>query len=411
LQKRDGKEFPGQLTPEQQQEIIEKNVKIRKLQEGIIDQKVKILGSKKEERNLLVELEHIEKELQDQKKILPVLRAKSEKQELLLADKQEYLRKVLKDKKAHQVHVKNRLASYYRMGSTGLLNVLFSSESLPDLIEFKEYFSIMVQRDHEIIQQYLAEINKSNRAREEHAREKLRLMKLAEELDEKEKQLKRTRQEKNILLKQVNTEKHLYTQAAREIEEAVTDLAVTLHKIKSVQEQRGANAETPPSDQVATEKKKMPKIPVALDGFPAQKGFLEPPVRGVITTFFGQEIKGKFDSSTISNGIDIMVKKGVEIKAVYDGKIIHSGYLRGYGNLMIIDHGQQYFSLISRAADFNKKEGTKVETGEIIGVTGEGDPLYGEGLHFEIRKGSTPEDPLLWLTKNSLSQTAPALSE
>ena len=74
------------LTSRQQQDIIEKNVRIRKLQEGIIDHKIKILGSKKKERTLLGELEKIEKELQDQKKLLASLRTKSEKQELLLAD-------------------------------------------------------------------------------------------------------------------------------------------------------------------------------------------------------------------------------------------------------------------------------------------------------------------------------------
>jgi septal ring factor EnvC (AmiA/AmiB activator) len=133
---------------------------------------------------------------------------------------------------------------------------------------------------------------------------------------------------------------------------------------------------------------------------------LEPPVDGTVITFFGQEMKGKFDSSAISNGIDIKVKKGLEITAVYDGRIIHSGYLRGYGNLMIIDHGQQYFSLVSRAAVFYNKEGTKVAKGGIIGLTGDDDPLYGEGLHFEIRKGSKAEDPLLWLKKDSLPQVA-----
>ena len=401
----------AQLPPKQQQEIIEKNIRIRKLQEGIIDQKIKILGSKNKERTLLGELEKIETELQAQKELLAALRTESKQQELLLADKQHYLRQVLTEKRAHQVHVKNRLAAYYRMGSVGLMNVLFSTESLPDLLDFKEYFSIMVQHDHEIIQQYLAEINESNRAREDHAREKLRLMKLADELNEKEKQLNRTRQEKNILLKQVNTEKHLYAQAVKEIEEAVADLASTLHKIQSVSKPPVSKVTTPRPELVETEKKKLPKTPVALDGFPGQKGFLEPPVSGSIITFFGQEIKGKFDSSTISNGIDIMVKKDTEIKAVYDGRIIHSGYLRGYGNLMIIDHGQQYFSLISRATVFNKKEGTKVESGEVIGITGDGDPLYGEGLHFEIRKGSTAEDPLLWLKKDSLFQAAPDLSK
>ena len=73
------------LSPKQQQEIIEKNVRIRRLQEGIIDHKVKILGTKRKERTLLGELEKIEKELNDQKKLLTTLKAESEQQELLLS--------------------------------------------------------------------------------------------------------------------------------------------------------------------------------------------------------------------------------------------------------------------------------------------------------------------------------------
>jgi septal ring factor EnvC (AmiA/AmiB activator) len=393
--------FRNKLTKKQQQEIIEKNARIRKLQEGIIDHKIKILGSRKKERTLLGELEKIEKELQIQKNMLGTLRTESKKQEVLLSNKQQYLREVLKEKRAHQVHVKTRLAAYYRMGSVGLMNVVFSSESLPELLDFQEYFGIMVQHDHAIIQKYLAQLKESNRAREEHSREKLRLMKLADEVKANEQELKRIKQEKNLLLKQVNTEQHLYEQAVQEIEEAAADLAETLQRIQTAAAPKQVTPK--PSAKIETEKKKLPKkAPLVQDGFPGRKGLLDPPVQGIVITHFGQKVKGKFESFTIANGIDIRVKSGVEIKAVYDGKIIHSGYLRGYGNLMIIDHGDQYFSLISRAADFYKKEGTRVATREIIGITGEGDPLYGEGLHFEIRKGSNPEDPLLWLKENIL---------
>ncbi|MFC1837653.1 murein hydrolase activator EnvC family protein [Thermodesulfobacteriota bacterium] len=400
LPKNNNKQFLAQLTPRQKQQIIEKNARIRKLQEGIIDHKIKILGSKRKERTLLGELETIENELKVQKKLLVDLKVESKKQELLLAEKQGYLKEVLAEKKAHQVHVKNRLASYYRMGSVGLMNVLFASESLPELLDFKEYFAIMVQYDHAIIQKYISQLKESNRAREVHAREKLRLMQMADELSEKEKQLGDIRQEKNILLRQVNTEQHLYEQAVREIEEAASDLAATLQRIQTAAQPKPV-AEKPP-EIIETEKKKLPRAPVLQDGFPGQKGLLDPPVDGTVVSRFGQKIKGKFESSTISNGIDIRVKRGQEITAVYNGKIIHSGYLRGYGNLMIIDHGQQYFSLISRAADYYKKEGEKVIKDEIIGMTGEGDPLYGENLHFEIRLGSKPEDPLLWLKEDSL---------
>ena len=397
------KKVRTQLSPEQQQQVIEKNVRIRKLQEGIIDHKIKILDSKHQERTLLDELETIENELQTQKKLLADLKMKSEKQEMLIADKQKYLGEVLTEKKAHQVHVKNRLAAYYRMGSVGVMNVLFSADSLPELLDFNEYFSIMVKHDHAIIQQYLGEIRTANRAREEHAREKLNLLILSDELNSKEKQLNRIHEEKNLLLRQVNTEQHLYNQAVAEIEEAVADLAATLQKIESADRQP-VSASSP--EVIETEKKKIPKAEVVPEGFPGRKGLLEPPVTGRVTTIFGQKIKGKFDSSTVSNGIDIRTGNDMKITAIYDGKVIHSGYLRGYGNLMILDHGQQYFSLISRAAEFYQNEGTKVSQGEVIGVTGEPDPLYGEGIHFEIRKGSNAEDPLLWLRKNSLPVAA-----
>ena len=390
----------NKLTKKQQQEIIEKNARIRKLQEGIIDHKIKILDTKKKERTLLGELERIENELQVQKNMLISLQSESEQQELLLSDKQEYLNQVLAEKRAHQVHVKNRLAAYYRLGSVGLMNVVFASESLPELLDFKEYFGLMVQHDHAIIQTYLGQINESNRAREEHAREKLRLMMLAEKVNQNEMRLNQIREEKNLLLKQVNTEQNLYEQAVSEIEEAAADLAATLQKLQASSQPQPTVAQKEP--QSATAEKTPPKIEQVLQqGFPGQKGLLNPPVEGSVITHFRQKIPGKFDSFTIADGIDIKVNKGQEIKAVYDGKIIHSGYLRGYGNLLIIDHGQQYFSLLSRAADFYKKEGEKVATGEIIGMTGEGDPLYGEGLHFEIRKGSNPEDPMLWLKKNA----------
>jgi len=393
--------YRHKLTKERQQEIIEKNATIRKLQEGIIDHKIKILGARKKERTLLGELEKIEKNLLVQKNMLMTLRTESEKQELLLSDKQEYLKQVLAEKRAHQVHVKNRLAAYYRMGSVGLMNVIFSSESLPQLLDFKEYFGRMVQHDHAIIQEYLGQLKESNRAREEHAREKLRLLKLAGEVRENENQLTRIREEKNYLLKQVNTEQHLYEQAVLEIEEAAADLAATLQRIQAAADPQPVAPQH--SRNVGTEKDKLQQEQSAVqEGFPAQKGLLAPPVPGAVITSFRQKVKGKFDVSSIADGIDIRVENGVGIKSVYDGKIIHSGYLRGYGNLIIIDHGQQYFSLISRAAEFYKKEGTKVATGEIIGVTGEGDPLYGEGLHFEIRRGSNPEDPLLWLKKDAL---------
>lgn len=385
----------------QEEKIIEKNSRIRKLQQGIIDHKIKILGSKRQERSLLDDLEEIEKELQEQKKLLAALQEKSEKQELLLSGKQEYLKQVLTEKRKHQVLVKKRLAAFYRMGSVGPVDVVFSTESLPELLDFEEYFKRMVEHDHAIIQQYLTQIKESNRAREEHAREKLKLMQMAGAIKNKETELAQLKQEKNLMLQKVNTEQQLYEQAVSEIEAAVTDLAATLQRIQTSTQRRDIPGRAENSNKTGAARTAAEPAEDQ-EGFPGRKGLLDPPVAGTVISLYGHKLKGKFDSSTTANGINIRVDENAEIRAVYDGKVIHAGYLRGYGNLMIIDHGRQYFSLISGAAEFYQKEGSRVETGEIIGIAGEGDSLYGEGIHFEIRRGSNPVDPLLWLKKNAL---------
>jgi septal ring factor EnvC (AmiA/AmiB activator) len=132
------------------------------------------------------------------------------------------------------------------------------------------------------------------------------------------------------------------------------------------------------------------------------RGRLIPPARGAVTTFFGKNTKGKFGITTYADGINIKTLAGSEIYAIYSGKVVYAGQLKGYGNLIIIDHGDQYYSLISRAAELYKKEGDIVSTGEVIGVMDDQGGLLGEGLHFEIRYGTEPEDPLKWVNNRLL---------
>ena len=132
------------------------------------------------------------------------------------------------------------------------------------------------------------------------------------------------------------------------------------------------------------------------------RGRLIPPVRGSVTTYFGKNNQGKFGIATYADGINIKALAGSEIYAIFNGKVVYAGQLKGYGNLIIIDHGEQYYSLISQAAEIYKKEGEIVSTGEVIGIMGEQGGLLGEGLHFEIRYGTEPENPLKWVNKRLL---------
>jgi septal ring factor EnvC (AmiA/AmiB activator) len=77
--------------------------------------------------------------------------------------------------------------------------------------------------------------------------------------------------------------------------------------------------------------------------------------------------------------------------------VTFSGYLRGYGNTVIVNHGYQYYSICSRIERIFAKKGQKVAEGAEIGIMGDTATLMSDGLYFEIRKDSTPLDPLEWL--------------
>ncbi len=123
----------------------------------------------------------------------------------------------------------------------------------------------------------------------------------------------------------------------------------------------------------------------------------------LLCKYFGKS-KGVFGVEIESNGIDIGVKNYSKVKAIFSGKIVFAGELSGYGNVVIIDHGQQYFSLVSRMSSVLTQKGLQVKQGQTIGaIDQEHRGLLNSGLHLEIRQGSTPEDPLKWLDKKRIT--------
>lgn len=84
----------------------------------------------------------------------------------------------------------------------------------------------------------------------------------------------------------------------------------------------------------------------------------------------------------------------------------YSGKLRGYGKVIILDHGGGYLSLVGQACELFKKEGEEVREGDLIGLTG-GGPWIDEGIYFEIRKHGKYEDPLAWIDTRGLDIELP----
>ena len=123
------------------------------------------------------------------------------------------------------------------------------------------------------------------------------------------------------------------------------------------------------------------------------------PVKGKILSFFGKFRNTTFNTVNFRNGIEIKTDMGEPIRAVGNGKIIFSGWLKGYGNLMIINHGQKYYTVYGHIEEFFKKKGATVAMDEIVASVGDTGSIIGPNLYFEIRRHGKPVDPMKWISK------------
>ena len=128
-------------------------------------------------------------------------------------------------------------------------------------------------------------------------------------------------------------------------------------------------------------------------GFLALKGHLLLPVRGKILGRFGEN---REEGSTWK-GLLIEASVGQPIKVVADGQVIFADWLRGFGNIIIVSHGEGYMSLYGQNESILKKVGDEIKAGEVIATVGNSGDAQSTGLYFEIRRHGQPQNPLQWI--------------
>ena len=135
--------------------------------------------------------------------------------------------------------------------------------------------------------------------------------------------------------------------------------------------------------------------------FIKQKGYLPVPTRGRIISTYGTARKGDYKSFTFQSGIDIRVERGEPVHSVFKGEVMFAQWLKGYGNLVIINHGDNYYTLYAHVEEVFKKKGETVGTGEVIATAGDTGSIKGTCLHFEVRHHGKPVNPMKWLKKGA----------
>ena len=353
-------------------------ISIGKLQEEISKHQEKIEQSDQEEHSLLEELTALDKKISQRKDQVEIWQARIPEQTRIIAAKELELAALTQKTDALREHLVKRLRSFYLNGTTGFLNAVFSNATIPELLVANDAYHALVTYDQALFAQYrnnIAEINRAKRAQEleQSVQEHL----LTETAAEQE-ALQQTAAEKNKILLRIQTEKGLYEQAMRELKQAESVLLATLNRQSQAQ-----SAES------------------AFFGFSAHHGKLPPPVWGKVIRRFREPPQGNEDT-TFSQGITILPATPAEVFAIYGGLVIFSGYMSGYGRVVIIEHDQEYYTITARLDTLRVREGDAVRQGQIIGTTGETVTPFGQGTYFEIRNNTQPENPLNWIQPGAL---------
>lgn len=368
--------------------------RLRKVEKQLESHHAHIEESHIKALNLEQELHRIDSQIAKGQKNLHGLQERLQRQEDDIRRKEDEIRLIVAEKDIRAAHIKRRLAGFYQSGEVGIINALFSATDLGDLLNLQEYVQALFQYDKQVSDRFRAQISLLAQAKEALDQAKADLQALIAQAKEGEKALLVSREARDQLLAQARTEVALHRQATQALQEAASKLTA------SVEQQRAREIKATRQKKKRQAAKVKP-APPPNTGFLANKGRIPPPAIGRIIRKFGP-YQDPFGNALRSDGIDLDVPQQTPVTAMHNGRVIFADEMPGYGNLIIIDHDSQYYSLISGLAVLHKNKDDIVSTGDVIGVFGQFDGLINPGLHIEIRHGSTPEDPLPWLDDSQL---------
>lgn len=304
------------------------------------------------------------------------------------------IQKVTGEANLKRSEIEHRLASLYKAGELGVVRMFFSAESFPQLAENIRYMRSILDNDKLIFAEYNQKIVKLKSLKSDLERDALKKERIKNGIEQKKHEIEVEKSKKAAILGKVRQDRKSYEASLRELQVNASRLQAMMNRLEALSRRKLSTRHEKPGG------KKRPLaelLPVPDRGFASQKGRMSLPVRGEIIESFGKHKHPEFNSYTFSKGLSISASSGTHIKAIYEGTVIFSDYFKGFGNMMIVDHGGGYFSLYAHAAGLAKKVGAEVARHETIGTVGDVDSNRGSLLYFEIRHQGKPVDPAGWV--------------
>lgn len=304
------------------------------------------------------------------------------------------IHKVTEEANRKRAEIERRLTSLYKAGELGALRMFFSAESFPQLAENIRYMRSILENDKQIIVEYNQKIDQLKSLKANLERDAIKKERIKTGIEQKKREIEEDKGRKAAYLGKVRQDRKSYESSLKELQANASRLQTMITRLDALSRRRLSSRHERPGARP----KPLAELPPVPDrGFASQKGRLSLPVRGEILESYGKHKHPEFESFTFSKGLSISATSGSDIKAIYEGTVIFADYFKGFGNMIIVDHGGGYFTLYAHALRLAKKVGAEVARHETIGAVGDVDSSKGSMLYFEIRYQGKPVDPAGWV--------------
>jgi septal ring factor EnvC (AmiA/AmiB activator) len=315
------------------------------------------------------------------------------RQVALLKDRQKKLQDTIKSTKillanllekikTGETYASHRIVALYKLGQLGQIHVLASAENMYEFFKRRSALKRIIAHDHRVLeeltqnrsdlQKTLVDLNDQNH--------KMDILK--QDLACQITLLADSKKKRTRFLAEIGRHKNLALAAIESLKQSALELDLKI---------RALGHETIETKRDAAEK--------LSNGFIDYKGLLKMPVKGKIVSLFGPHRNKKFNVVNFESGINIRADRGEPVRAVFGGRILYAGWLKGYGNMLIINHGESYYTLYAHAEELFKAKDDAVEKNEVIATVGDTGSMAGVRLHFEVRHHGKPMDPTAWIQK------------
>ena len=363
-----------------------------KIQKEINQLDRNIEKNKKAKKDLSSELKQKERKISKTKKELYKIKKKFKSNKKKIKNLNNQLLKLEQEIKVKKKSLSSRLYQAYTRGNPGYLQMYLDGIN-PSQISRESYYIGYYSKQQDIEIKSIKKAYKKIEVTKKLTNKTLKKVTSLKKRKEKNaKKLQKQKREKAKVIKKINkkllSQKKNKQKLIKNEKKLTTIFKALIKKIK-------VNNTKKRSKEIKADNKSIPDSKFDGIDFKKLKRKLKLPVKGKIMHKFNSKRK---DTGVAWKGLFIRAKEGSEVYAVASGKVVFSDWIKGFGNIIIIDHGKGYMSLYGNNSSLLEETNAIVNGGSVIAIVGNSGGNTTNGLYYELRKNSKPFNPLKWTT-------------